>query len=156
MRRLFAVVATAAALAVPTSVATLGIVPAGMAGAASGISCSTVKLTGPLATGTLTIKGCTPSGGKGYKSATASSAALQAGGSLVWSSSHATTTVSITPTSPGQGVCKKGYVEFDANGHVTAASTKGAGIPAVGDTIHAVTCIDIAKNKLKLVGRFSL
>lgn len=156
MRRLFAVAATVAALAVPASVATLGIVPTGMAGAASGISCSKVKLTGALISGNITLGGCTPSAGKGYKSATASSSTLQAGGNLVWSKSGATTTVSITPTTPGQGVCKKGYVEYDANGHVTGASTSGVGIPAVGDTIHAVTCINVAKNKLKLVGSFSL
>ena len=156
MRRLLAVATTVAALAVPASVATVGILPVGTAGAASGISCSKVKLTGALATGTITISKCTPSAGKTYKSASAGSATLEAGGKLVWSSSGATTTVKITATSPGQGPCKKNFVEFDANGSVTGASTTGVGIPAVGDTIHAVTCIDIAKNKLKLVGTFSL
>ncbi len=156
MRRLIAVAVTAAALAIPTTVATLGVVPVGTAGAASGITCSKVKLTGALATGTITISKCTPTPGKTYKSASAASATLEAGGNLVWSSSGATTTVSITATTPGQGVCAKGYDEYDANGSVTNASTSGPGIPQVGDVIHGVTCIDVAKNKLKLVGTFSL
>ncbi len=151
MRRLFTVAATVAALAVPASVATAGFVEAGTAGAASGIQCSSVKLKGTLAGGTLTFAKCTPSGGKGYKDATASTAALEVPNSnLTWSKSGATTTVSITATSPGQGVCGKGYVEYDANGTVTGASTTGVGVPAVGDVISGTACIDLTKNKLKL------
>jgi len=157
MRRILAVAATTAALAVPASVVTLGIAPVGVAGAASTVQCTGLKLKGALATGTITISKCTPSAGKTYKSASASSPTLLAGGNLVWSTSGATTGVSVAATSPGVGVCtKKGYVEFDANGTVTGASTSGVGIPQVGDTIHAVVCINIPKNKLKLVGAFSL
>lgn len=151
MRRLFTIAATAAALAVPASVATAGFVEVGTAGAVSAIQCSGVKLTGPLASGTLTFSKCTPSGGKGYKDATGSTSALLAGGNITWSNSGATTTVSFTDNSPGQGACAKNYVEYDATGTVTAASTVGVGIPAVGDTTSGRVCIDIAKNKLKLV-----
>jgi hypothetical protein len=152
MRRLFTIAATAAALAVPASVATAGFVQAGPAGAAgSSIACSSVKLKGSLAGGTLEFSKCTPSGGKGYKDATASTAALEvAGSNLTWSKSGATTTVSITASSPGQGVCPKNYLEYDANGTVTAASTSGVGIPAVGDVISGTACVDVTKNKLKL------
>jgi hypothetical protein len=135
MRRLFTIAATAAALAVPASVATAGFVEVGTAGAVSAIQCSGVKLTGPLASGTLTF----------------STSALLAGGNITWSNSGATTTVSFTDNSPGQGACAKNYVEYDATGTVTAASTVGVGIPAVGDTTSGRVCIDIAKNKLKLV-----
>lgn len=149
-RRLFAAVVTAAALAVPASVAAVGIVPVGTA-YASGISCTGLKLSGTLASGTLTISKCTPSAGKGYKDATASTTVLASGsGNLTWSNSHATTTVSITPTAGTQGPCKKGYVEYFATGSVTAASTSGVGIPAVGDSVNASVCIDILKNKLAL------
>jgi hypothetical protein len=152
MRRLFAVAATAAALAIPASMAAIGVVPAGTAGAAgSSIACSSVKLKGTLAAGTLTFGKCTPSGGKGYKTGSASTSALDSSsGTITWSKSGATTTVSISASSPGQGVCPKNYVEYDANGHVTAASTTGTGIPAVGDVISGKACIDVAKNKLKL------
>jgi len=150
MRRLFTIAATAAALAVPASIATAGFVEVGTAGAASTIQCKSVKLKGTLTGGTLTIGKCTPSGGKGYKSASGSTAALLAGGNLTWTNSGATTTVTFTDTSPGQGVCAKNYAEFDAIGSVTAASTTGVGIPAVGDTTSATVCVDVAKNKLKL------
>ncbi len=151
MRRLFTVAAVAAALAVPASIATAGFVEAGTAGAASAIQCSSVKLKGTLAGGTLTFGKCTPSGGKGYKDATATTAALLAGGNLTWSNSGATTTVTFSDSSPGQGACSKGYDEYDATGSVTAASTSGVGIPAVGDVTSGRVCVDTAKNKLKLV-----
>ncbi len=151
MRRLFTAAAVAAALAVPASVATAGFVEVGTAGAASSIQCASIKLKGTLATGTLTFGKCTPSGGKGYKTATGTTAALLAGGNITWSNSGATTTVSFTDTSPGQGACSKGYDEFDATGTVTAASTSGVGIPAVGDVTAARVCVDTTKNKLKLV-----
>jgi hypothetical protein len=152
MRRMFTIAATAAALAVPASVVTAGLVQTGPAGAAgSTIQCKSVKLKGTLAAGTLTIGKCSPSGGKGYKEVTGSTAALAvAGSNLTWSNSGATTTVTIGSSSPGQGVCPKNYVEFDALGSVTAASTSGPGIPAVGDVVSGTACIDIAKNKLKL------
>ena len=148
MRRLFTVAATAVALSIPASVATIGVVQAGTAAAASSITCTSLKGT---VTGTITIGKCTPSGGKGYKSASGSSAALATGGTITWSSSGATTTISLTVTSPGQGGCGKGYVEFDASGSVTAASTSGTGIPAVGDATSARACVNTAKNKITLV-----
>jgi hypothetical protein len=152
MRRLFTIAAAAAALAVPASIATVGIAQAGNAGAAgSSIQCKSVKLKGTLASGTLTIGKCTPSGGKGYKDATGSTAALAvAGSNLTWSNSGATTTVSISSSSPGQGVCPNNYLEYDASGTVTAASTSGVGIPAVGDVVSGTACVDVTKNKLKL------
>jgi hypothetical protein len=150
MRRLFTVAAVAAALAVPASVAATGFVEVGTAGAASSVQCSKIKLSGTLTGGTLTFSKCTPSGGKGYKEATGSTAALLAGGNITWSNSGATTTVSFTDSSPGQGVCAKNYAEFDAVGRVTAASTSGVGIPAVGDVTSTKVCVDATKNKLKL------
>ena len=151
MRRMFTVAATVAALAVPASVATLGIAPIGPAGAVSAISCSGLTLTGTLASGTIHISKCLPSGGAGYASATGSTAALITPMSkLTWSSSHATTTVTITATSPGKGVCTSPYVEYDASGTVNAASTTGPGIPKVGDAISGKVCIYVAGNKMKL------
>ncbi len=152
MRRLLTVAATVAALAVPASIATAGFTQVGTAGAASGIQCSSLKLSGTLASGTITVGKCTPSGGKGYKTATGSAAALvEPNSNLTWSKSGATTTVTITATAEGQGLCKKKYTQFDASGTVTGASTTGVGVPAVGDAISAEVCIDATTNKLKLV-----
>ena len=148
MRRLLTVAATAVALSIPASAAALGVVQAGPAAAASGVSCGSLKGT---VTGTITVKACTPSGGKGYKSATAPASSLASGGNLTWSTSGATTTVSLSVTSAGQGGCAKGYTEYDGTGSVTAASTSGAGIPAVGDAVSARACVSTAKNKITLV-----
>ena len=152
MRRLFAVAATAAALAIPASVAAIGVVPAGTAGAAgSSIACSSVKLKGTLAAGTLTFGKCTPSGGKGYKTGSASTAALDSpSGTITWSKSSAAATVSISASSPGQGVCPRITSSTTPMAPSHAASTTGTGIPAVGDVISGKACIDVAKNKLKL------
>ena len=153
MRRMFAVAATAAALAIPASIAAVGVVPATTAGASgSTVACSSVKLKGTLESGTLTFSKCLPSAGKEYKSASASSTTLQAGGNLVWKKSGATTTISVSASDEGaSSLCPKADSLFDASGSVTAASTSGTGIPAAGDAISAQVCIDIAKNKLALV-----
>ena len=42
------------------------------------------------------------------------------------------------------------------NGNAPAYFTRAIALLEQGDTIHAVTCINIAKNKLKLVGSFTL
>ena len=155
MRRLFTVAAAAVALSIPASVAGVGLVSSGSAFAASGITCKSLKGT---ISGKITIGKCTPApagaAAKGYKSASALATSLATGGTLTWSSSGATTTVSLSTTTPtpAQGGCKKGYTEFDATGTVTAASTTGVGIPAVGDTTTARACVDLTKTgKITLV-----
>jgi hypothetical protein len=148
MRRLFTVAAAAVALSIPASVAGVGLVSSGSAFAASSITCSSLKGT---ISGNITIGKCLPSGGKGYKSASALATSLATGGTLTWSNSGATTTVTLATTSPGQGSCKKGNVEFDATGTVTAASTTGVGIPAVGDSTSARACVETKNGKITLV-----
>ena len=136
MRRLLTAAAVAAAIFVPSSVA--AIAPAGIASAASGVTCSSLKGT---ITSTVTIAKCTPSGGKGYKTATAPATSLAGGGNLTWSKSGATTTVGntkVTTVTPNK--CGKS-TEYSFTGTVTAASTSGVGIPAVGDTVSALACV---------------
>ena len=142
MRRLLVAAATALALSVPASVAVIGT--SAPAWAASSVSCG--KLTGTV-TGTITIGKCTPKS-KVNKSASASAAALTAGGTLTWSSSGGTTTVTMTVTSPGQGGCKKGYSEFDANGHVTGGTST---YTHVGDVTSTRACVNVAANKIALL-----
>jgi len=145
MRRLTAAVATAIALAVPTSVASLGM--AGTAGAAastvaaksSAVTCASLKGT---ITGSVTISKCSPSGGAGYKSATAPSSSLAGGGNLTWSKSGATTTIGDTSASTvTPNKCGTKGTEYSFTGKVTAASTKGKGIPAVGSAVKALACV---------------
>jgi hypothetical protein len=147
MRRLLTVAAAAAALSIPASVASVGLVSSGSAFAATGITCK--GLAGTI-TGNITISKCTPSGGAKYATASAPASSLATGGKITWKSSGATTTVSLTVTSPGKGKCAAGSTEYDATGKVTAASTKGTGIPAVGQKTAAKTCVSAA-GKITLV-----
>ncbi|MBV8463765.1 MAG: hypothetical protein JO368_10750 [Acidimicrobiales bacterium] len=99
----------------------------------------------------MTISKCSPSGGKGYKSASAPSSSLATGGNLTWSKSGATTTVgNVVVSNQGQGTCKKGNTEYTFTGSVTAASTSGVGIPAVGDTVSASACVNGKSGKVTL------
>jgi hypothetical protein len=140
MRRLLTVAATAVALSIPLSVATVGL--AGTAGAAtSSVTCT--GLTGTIST-TVTISKCTPSGGKGYKTASAPASSLASGGNLTWSKSKATTTIgdsSVKVVSPNK--CGTS-TEYSFTGKVTAASTKGTGIPKKGDAVKALACVSSA------------
>jgi hypothetical protein len=137
----------AAAISVPAAAATAGFT-AGPAFAASSVTCTSLKGTD---TGTVTIGKCTPSGGKGYKTASGAAASLASGGNITWSNSHATTTIGDTSvSSPGQGGCKKKTTEYDFTGTVTAASTSGTGIPKVGDAVSARACV-ASTGKLSLV-----
>lgn len=146
MRRLLTVFAIAAAVSVPASVATVGL--SAPAFAASGITCTSLKGSD---SSTITIGKCSPSGGKGYKTASGTAISLATGGSITWKSSGATTTIGDTSTSsPGQGGCKKKSTEYDFSGKVTAASTSGTGIPAVGDAVSARACV-ASNGKLSLV-----
>ncbi len=148
MRRILTMVALAATITIPASVAVTTLGSAGPAFASSSVTCSKLKGSD---SGTVTISKCTPSGGKGYKSASGTAATLATGGNITWKSSKATTTVGdASVTSPGQGGCKKGSTEYDFTGKVTAASTSGTGIPAVNDTVSARACVT-SKGALSLV-----
>ncbi len=147
MRRLTVVVPTAIALA---SLSAAGFGVAGTAGAAagtaaakkSGITCSSLKGT---ISSTVTISKCSPSGGAGYKSATAPAVSLAEGGNITWKSSGATTTVgdsSVSDVTPNK--CGTKGTEYSFKGKVTAASTKGTGIPAVGNSVKALACVSSA------------
>jgi len=152
MRRLLTVAAVAAAMSIPASAAVVGF--AGTAGAAgSSVQCTSLKGT---ITGTVTIAKCTPANpnkkiAKLYKAATGSSASLATGGNITWSGG-ATTTIGDTAVGggSGQGPCKKGSTEYTFSGTVTAASTSGVGIPAVGDAISAAACVASKGGKITL------
>lgn len=148
MRRRLTLVATGVALCIPTSVAPL--IVSSTAGAASSITCS--KLTGSAST-TVTISKCLPSAGNGYKKASVSWDDLINGGDLTWSSSGATTTIGDTSSYGIIGACHHGHGdEIVMQGTVTAASSGGTGVPAVGDTFSAFVCqYDLPTQKFTLM-----
>ncbi len=113
----------------------------------SSVQCA--KLSG-TATGTLTISKCKP---KSKSNTSASSAALTS--TFLWSASGQTTTESLnSPTSPGQGGCPKGHIEYDISGTVTGGTST---YTAFGDPISAQTCLS-ASGTLSLIKgtKFSL
>ena len=149
MRRILVVAATAVALSIPASVAAIGVVGAGTAGAAgSTIQCKSIK--GNAAT-TVAISKCTPATKaekKGEKTLSGESTLLEGGGTLTWSNSGTQTTVTLTVTSPGQGNCKKKNTEFDATGSVTA-DTSAYGM--TGDVASARVCVNNNSGAITLV-----
>ena len=142
MRRLLVAAATALALSVPASVAVIGT--SAPAWAASTVTCA--KMSGTIS-GSITITKCTPKS-KTNVSASAPASALTSGGSLTWTTSGGTTTVTMTVTNAGQGGCKSGYTEYDANGHVTGGTST---YTHVGDVSSTRACVSTAKNKITLV-----
>ena len=103
--------------------------------AASAQSSGTITVTVSRATPTLTcarmsgtaagsikLALCTPIS-TANRTASTPGSLLVSGGTLTWSRSLQTTTVSLTSTSPGQGGCSKGFLEHDLNGEVTGGSS---------------------------------
>jgi hypothetical protein len=138
----------AAALAIPISGASLALVSGGQASASSSIQCTSLK--GNISS-TVTIGKCTPTGGKGYKSATGNAAALATGGTITWSKSGATTTIGSGTVTQPTNLCGKKATEYGFTSTVTAASTTGTGIPAVGDTVSALACVTTSSGAIKLL-----
>ena len=117
MRRILTMVALAATITIPASVAVTTLGSAGPAFASSSVTCSKLKGSD---SGTVTISKCTPSGGKGYKSASGTAATLATGGNITWKSSKATTTVGDAEChKSGTGWLQEGLhgVRFHWKGH---------------------------------------
>lgn len=87
--------------------------------ATSSLSCA--KLSGNAAT-SIKLALCTPYSGLD-RTASAPASFLVSGGTLTWSRSFQTSTVSLTSTSPGQGGCPKKFIEHDLTGEVTGGSS---------------------------------
>jgi hypothetical protein len=118
MRRLFIAAAVASAVALPVSVTAVAFAGPASA-AATPVACK--KLSGTI-TGSITISKCSPKS-KTNKSAGGLAASLASGGTITWTPSNQTTTVSLSVSSPGQGACKKGSTEYDVTGSVTGGTS---------------------------------
>lgn len=140
MRRIVLAAVMTTALTVPT----FGLASAMPAGAATKPpSCG--KLTGSISS-TFTVSSCKPASAS-YKSASAPSSALATGaGTLTWSSSKKTTTVSIKITQAGKG-CATGSTEYQASGTVTGGT---ATLTTKGQAVSAYVCVS-ATGALSLV-----
>lgn len=88
-------------------------------GLVSSVTCS--RLSGHDST-SVAFSRCTPFS-KVDKKATGAASVLTSGGTLTWSRSGLETTLVVTTTSPGQGLCRKGQSEFDVTGAVTGLNS---------------------------------
>lgn len=144
MRRMILMVAALATVAVPTSIAVVTLAPA----ASAGVSLTCAKLSGSES-GSVTTKKCsvTKADKKTYKELTAPNAtALEAGGTLKWSSSGTTTVISKpTLTNAPAGACPSKDSGIIATGTVTGGTSA---VTHSGDTFRAEVCIS-SKGKLK-------
>jgi len=95
-------------------------------------------------TSTVTVAKC----GVAQKGAHFAGSNVLSGGTLTWAVSKATTTYSGTATSPGQGVCQAGRVEYDFTGTVTADTS---GYVTVGDAVTYDLCVNSTTHVVKLV-----
>ncbi len=130
------IMVAAAALAIPMSAATVGVVGAsGTAGAASPVTCA--KVSGSL-TGTVHFKGCSTPFAKGNAVGTS----LATGGTISWAGKHpGSVSLSGSVTSPGQGICATGSKEYDASEVVTAVTGSAASVIKVGDGGSGKFCV---------------
>ena len=85
-------------------------------------------------TGSVTISKCTPK-----SSANKSAISQTLAGTFAWSTTGQTTVDSLNaPTSPGQGGCRSGSIEYDISGIVTGGTST---YTTIGDTITARVCL---------------
>jgi hypothetical protein len=141
MRRFVLIVAVVTTLAVPASIASVAL--SGPAWASSGVACK--KLSGPIS-GNFTVSKCTPKNSKNKKATGASSALATGSGSITWSPSHGTTTISISVNQSGTS-CPKGSSEYVVTGSVTGGSST---YTSKNDPVSAEACAS-ASGKLSLV-----
>jgi hypothetical protein len=147
MRRLLTVAVLVSATFIPVSAVTLAIA-GGVASAGTTITCTFIhgNVNNPTPPG-VHIGHCSPSAGPDYAKALIDDYSnTQANlGNLDWKGGAVTTVSNITQSNYAQGagaVCPAGtFFHVDSSGTVTAASSKGSGIPAVGDTVSWKVCV---------------
>jgi hypothetical protein len=141
MRRVFIGLAALSAAALPVTVTAVTL-SASPAGAATPVSCK--KLSG-TDTGSFTVSKCTPKS-SANKSAKGASSGLESGkGSIKWTPSKGTTTVSISFKASGSS-CPKAS-EYAISGSVTGGTST---YTASGQTVSADVCV-ASSGKLSLV-----
>ncbi len=145
MRRVVLVVACVTAVSLPVSLAAVSL--STPAGAASGVACK--KLSGSIS-GSFTVTKCTPKSSKNKKATGMSSSLATGSGTITWSPSHGTTTVTLSETQSGTS-CPAGSSEYMVTGSVTGGTST---YTSSGDAISGDVCLK--GTKLSLVKGTSL
>jgi hypothetical protein len=147
MRRLLTLALIASGISIPVSFGSLAV--GGVAYAGSGkITCTEItgNVNKPTPPG-VHIGMCSPKAGAEYKTALIDDYSnTQANlGNLDWNGGAVTTVSNISQTGYAQGsggVCPANtFFHVDSSGTVTASSTTGIGIPAVGDIVSWKVCV---------------
>ena len=142
MRRMFLSVAAVAALAVPASMAAIGVSTVAGATGPAVIKCTAM---GGNISGTVTVTGkkCKPKLKPGYGNLTGNAASLATGGQLTWANADYfnVSAPTNTPISPDPK-CPHGYSEEASTGTVILpTSTDAFDQSLVGGTFSSDTCI---------------
>jgi hypothetical protein len=103
-------------------------------GAVGGSSLTCRKIFGHV-TSQVVVAKC----GSTQKSAHFAGGDILTGGTLTWGKSATSTTYSGSATSPGQGTCRTGTVEYEFTGSVTAGTST---LASVGDAVSYDVCIN--------------
>jgi hypothetical protein len=150
MRRLLSVVAVGSLMAVPVSL----VVGSGPAWASTSISCT--KISGKIS-GNIKITGskCKPKIPKGYGNASVSALALgslDTPANITWTNSDFLTVEVTATSSPGQGICPKGYTEEDSTIQVTGSSSDAfdTALASGSPSYNSQICLNNKKQTIKL------
>jgi hypothetical protein len=143
---------TRGALALALGAGVLGVSTLGVTaiGESTVASASTPPLICHKIFGHITTKVTIAKCGVAQKGATFAGADILTGGTLTWGKTRMTTSYTGTATSPGQGACGSGKVEYDFTGTVTADTSTYV---SVGDTVTYDVCVATATNVVHIVKR---
>lgn len=143
MRRILFAAAMGLGAAVPIGAGVIAAGPGLASAAGSSVKCS--ALTGTI-TGNVTVSSCTPANKK-YTSASAPTTALAGGGGTVtWTPSNKTTTITVTFKQAGTA-CPAGTSEYEAKGKVTGST---ASYTKTGDKVKVDVCVDTTTGAITL------
>ncbi len=146
MRRLLILAVIASAISIPVSLGSLAV--GGPAFAGTGITCTGIhgNVNKPTPPG-VHVSVCTPGASQNYEKALIDDYSNTQGnlGNLDWNGGAVTTVSNISQTHYAQGsggLCPANTAwHVDASGMVTAATSTGTGIPAVGDIVSWKVCV---------------
>jgi hypothetical protein len=133
MKRLFLIAATVATVALPVSFVAVGL-SATSAGATAPPACA--KLSGTIS-GTFTISKCKPASKTNKTASGATGSLAGGGGTITWSPSGGTTSLSVTFNAAATNKCPKNSTEYVVSGTVTGGSST---YTASGQTVSADAC----------------
>jgi len=134
MRRVVSVVAL---MSLPLAAMTVGW--SGVAGAATGVTCT--KIAGGIAGTTGTLSGCSDTANTGGKGTFPIAALTGGSGSITWNKTGTTALSGVTATATTINKCPSGSTEYEVSGNVSGGTGKALKSIKVGWTLQAFVCL---------------